>query len=107
MITLDTEGDAPERLQPELQAKHGPAYRIVTGADADLIGAARLYGAAFVRRLPAPDGTPRIDHSTVYSIVDPTGRLVGQLAAQNPDRLAAELRKALGAKVTTPAPASQ
>jgi cytochrome oxidase Cu insertion factor (SCO1/SenC/PrrC family) len=107
MITLDTEGDAPERLQPELQAKHGPAYRIVTGADADLIGAARLYGGAFVRRLPAPDGTPRIDHSTIYSIVDPTGRLVGQLAAQDPDRLATELRKALGTGAAMPISAAR
>jgi cytochrome oxidase Cu insertion factor (SCO1/SenC/PrrC family) len=107
MITLDTEGDAPERLQAELQAKHGPAYRIVTGADADLIGAARLYGAAFVRRLPAPDGTPRIDHSTIYSIVDPTGRLVGQLAAQDPDRLATELRKALGTGAAMPISAAR
>jgi protein SCO1/2 len=97
MITLDTEGDAPGRLQPELQAKHGPNYRVVTGADADLIGTARLYGTAFVRRLPASDGKPRIDHSTIFSIADPTGRLVGQLAVPNSELLATELRKALGA----------
>lgn len=103
MISLDTEGDAPGRLQPELQAGHGANYRVVTGADADLAGAARLYGATFMRRLPGADGKPRIDHSTIFSIADPTGRLVGQLAAPNPERLAVELRKALGTGAAAPA----
>lgn len=104
MISLDTEGDAPERLQPELQAKHGANYRVATGADPDLIGAARLYGASFVRHEPAPDGKPRIDHSVIYTLFDPSGRLVGQLAVQDSERLATELRKALG--TDTPKPIS-
>ncbi len=104
MITLDPEGDAPERLQPELQAKHQPNYRVATGADADLIGAARLYGAAFVRHPPGSDGKPRIDHSSIYSLLDPTGRLVGQVAAQDSDRLAAELHKLLAGVAAAPAP---
>lgn len=104
MVALDPQGDAPERLQPQLQARF-LGYRVATGADADLIGAARLYGAAFSRRAPGPDGKPRIDHSAVFSILDPTGRLVGQLASQDSDKLAAELRKALGTATPAPAPA--
>ena len=65
MVALDAAGDAPERLQPELQARHQPNYRVVTGADADLIGTARLYGAAFVPRPPGPDGKRRIDHASI------------------------------------------
>ena len=107
MVSLDPEGSSPERLQPELQTKHQPNYLVVTGGGADLAGTARLYGAAFVSRPPGGDGTPRIDHSTIYSIVDPTGRLVGQLAAQDPDRLAAELRKALGTGAAMPISAAR
>ena len=103
LVSLDPDGDSPDKLQPQLQAR-SPSYRVATGADADLIGITRLYGAAFVRRPPGPDGKPRIDHSAVFSILDPSGRLVGQLAAQDPDRLAGELRKALGAAVTGPTP---
>jgi len=98
MVSLDPDGDSPDKLQPQLQAR-SPSYRVATGADADLIGTTKLYGAAFVRRPPGPDGKPRIDHSAVFSILDPSGRLVGQLAAQDPDKLAGELRKALGASV--------
>lgn len=106
LISLDPDGDSPEKLQPQLQAR-SPSYRVATGADADLIGAAKLYGASFVRRPPGSDGKPRIDHSAVFSILDPTGRLVGQLAAQDSDKLAAELRKALGTATPAPAPAAK
>ena len=103
MVTLDPVGDAPERLQAELQAKHQPNYRVATGADADLVGTARLFGAAFGRRPPGPDGKARIDHAAIYYLLDANGGLVGQLAAQDPDRLATELRKALGVAAAAPA----
>jgi protein SCO1/2 len=107
MVTLDPVGDAPERLEPELQAKHQPNYRVATGADADLVGTARLFGAAFGRRPPGPDGKARIDHAAIFYLLDANGGLVGQLAAQDPDRLATELRKALGTAVAAPAPKAQ
>jgi len=107
MVALDAAGDAPERLQPELQARHLPNYRVVTGAGADLIGTARLYGAAFMPRPPGPDGKPRIDHASIYSLLDPTGRLVAQVAAQDPERLAVELRRALAGSAVPSAPAVQ
>lgn len=107
MVTLDPAGDAPERLQPELQTKHQPNYRVVTGADADLVGITRQHGAAFMRRSPGPDGKTRIDHSTVYSLLNPAGRLVGQVTAQDPERLATELRRVLASGAVPPAPTPQ
>jgi cytochrome oxidase Cu insertion factor (SCO1/SenC/PrrC family) len=95
MVAIDPEGDAPERLQPELQARHQPNYRVVTGAGADLIGTARLYGAAFVPRTAGADGKPRIDHAMIYNLLDHNGRMVGQLSSQDPKQLAAKLREAL------------
>jgi protein SCO1/2 len=95
MVALDPEGDAPERLQPELQSRHQPNYRVVTGAGADLAGTAQLYGAAFVPRTAAADGKPRIDHAMIYNLLDHNGRLVGQLSSQDPQQLAARLREAL------------
>ena len=101
MVALDPDGDAPAQLQPQLQARYS-SYRVMTGADADLIGTANLYGTFFARRSPGTDGKPRIDHSAIFSILDTGGRLVGQLAAQDPERLAGELRKVLGAGATKP-----
>ncbi len=102
MVALDPTADAPERLQPELQARHLPNYVVVTGAGADLVGIARLHGAALAPQPVGPDGKPRIAHSMIYSLLDPSGRLVGQIAAQDPERLAGELRKVLGASATKP-----
>jgi len=104
MVALDADGDAPARLQPKLQARN-PNYRVATGAGADLAGTGRLYGASYLPRAPGPDGKPRIDHAAIYSLLDPNGRLVGQIAAQDPERLAGELRKAIGSATPAPAPA--
>lgn len=101
MVALDAEGDAPARLQPKLQARN-PNYRVATGAGADLAATSRLYGASYLPRAPGPDGKPRIDHAAIYSLLDPSGRLVGQVAMQDPERLAGELRKLLGAGATKP-----
>ena len=95
MVALDATGDAPERLQPELQARHQPNYRVVTGAGADLAGTARLYGAAYVPRAPGADGKPRIDHAAIYYLLDRNGRFVEQLTSQDPAQLAAKLREVL------------
>ena len=96
MVALDAEGDEPKRLQPELQARHQPNYLVATGAGADLVGTARLYGAAFTPHPAGPDGKPRIDHAAIYSLLDRSGHLVGQVTSQDPERLAARLREVLG-----------
>jgi protein SCO1/2 len=107
MVALDPAGDAPERLQRELQTRHLPNYRVVTGAGADLIGVARLHGAAFVPQPPGSDGKPRIDHSVIYSLLDTNGRLVRQVTAQDPERLASEVRKVLAIGAAAPSPEAQ
>jgi len=97
MVTLDAEGDAPERLQPQLQARY-PNYRVATGAGADLAGTARLYGAVFAPRTPGVDGKPRIDHAAIYYLLDRDGRFVEQVTSQDPAQLTAKLREALARK---------
>lgn len=97
MVALDG-ADAPERLQPELQARHQPNYLVATGAGADLAGTARLYGAAFVPRPPGADGKSRIDHASIYSLLDRNGQLIQQVTSQDPKNLAARLREALARK---------
>lgn len=105
MVALDATQDAPERLEPELRSRHAANYRVVTGAGADLIGTARLYGAVFVPRGPGADGRMRIDHAAINYLIDPSGRFVGQVADQRPDRLLAALRRVLAAPVAVaPAP---
>ena len=94
MVAIDTAGDAPERLQPQLQARY-QNYRVATGAGADLAGTARLYGAALVPRTPGADGKPRIDHAAIYYLLDRDGRFVEQVTSQDPAQLAARLREAL------------
>ncbi len=95
MVALDSEGDAPDRLQPELQARYQPSYRVVTGFPADLIGTAMAYGAALTLRARGQDGKPRIDHAAIYYLRDRNGRYSGQVTSQDPKQLAARLREVI------------
>ena len=97
MVALDG-ADAPERLQPELKARHQPNYLVATGAGADLAGTARLYGAAFVPRAPGTDGKSRIDHAAIYSLLDRRGQLIERVTSQDPKQLVARLREVLARK---------
>lgn len=100
MVSLDPDGDAPARLEPALRAEHGPNYRVATGWDADLIGITGLYGAAFERLPPGPDGKARIAHTANFHLIDRDGRLVDQIGSQAPEQLAAAVRRVLTADST-------
>ncbi len=95
LISLNPGEDTPQKLKEYLAASH-PGFIGATGADADLIGAARLFGVGFTRHA-GPDGHPVIHHSAMIHLVAPDGRLAGRFASSDPKVLAAELRKLLAA----------
>ncbi len=95
LISLNPGDDTPQKLKDYLVASH-PGFIGATGADADLIGAARLFGVGFTRHA-GPDGRPLIHHSAVTYLVAPDGHLAGQFATSDAKLLATELRKLLAA----------
>ncbi|MRR49708.1 MAG: SCO family protein [Rhodocyclaceae bacterium] len=102
MVSLDPTRDTPALLAQRLRSTH-PSLIGSSGGDADLVGATRMFGAAFSRHSGATDGKQLIDYSPMFYLLSAEGKLVGQLPAFDADKLLKEIRALLsrGAPETT------
>lgn len=79
LISVDPERDEPAVMR-DYVAFFDPAFRAATGEPATIEAVARSLGAAFFVEEHAPGAAAyAVDHSAAVMIVDPQGRLVGQL----------------------------
>ncbi len=77
-VSLDPERDTPAKLKEYAAYFHADMIG-ATGSPDQVAAMARAYGAGFVRQPPGPDGTYAVDHSTLTYVIDPVGRLVGNI----------------------------
>ncbi|KXX64944.1 SCO family protein [Marichromatium gracile] len=96
-VSVDPERDDPERLR-QYTAYFHPGIIGLTGTPEQLAEVAARYGAAY-RRVEQSDSALGylVDHSANTALVDPEGRLVGQLPhATAPERIVERIHGLLG-----------
>ncbi len=77
-VSLDPERDTPAKLKEYAAFFHAEMIG-ATGTPDQVASMARAYGAGFIRQPPAPDGSYAVDHSTQTYVIDPDGKLVGNI----------------------------
>ena len=94
-ISVDPERDTPAVLKSYVQSFSGPIIGL-TGTSQEVALAAREYHVYYAKH-PTAGGGYDMDHSAVIYIMDPQGRFTATFGPDdNPDRMAARLRKLLG-----------
>jgi len=92
-VSLDPERDTPAKLKEYTAYFHADMIG-ATGTPAQVTAMARAYGAGFIRQPPAPDGSYAVDHSTLTYVIDPDGKLVGDIAyGASADKVVDSVRK--------------
>jgi protein SCO1/2 len=94
-ISIDPERDTPAKLKSYL-ASFGPRFVGLTGDLATIKNVAGLY-RVYLKKRPLEGGNYAMDHSSVIYLMGRDGKFVGfwDDTAIGPDKLAAELRKAI------------
>ncbi len=77
-VSLDPERDTPAKLKDYTAYFHADMIG-ATGTPEQVAAMARAYGAGFIRQAPAQDGSYAVDHSTQTYVIDPNGKLVGDI----------------------------
>lgn len=94
-ISIDPERDTPAKLKSYL-ASFGPRFVGLTGDLATIKKVAGVY-RVYLKKEPLEGGNYAMDHSSVIYLMGRDGKFVGfwDDTAIGPDKLAAELRKAI------------
>jgi protein SCO1/2 len=94
-ISIDPERDTPAKLKSYL-ASFGPRFVGLTGDLATIKKVAGVY-RVYLKKQPLEGGNYAMDHSSVIYLMGRDGKFVGfwDDTAIGPDKLAAELRKAI------------
>jgi len=77
-VSVDPQRDTPAKLK-EYTAYFHPDMLGATGTPEQIAALTRAYGAGFVRQAPRPDGSYVVDHSAQTYVIDPDGRLAGEI----------------------------
>lgn len=94
-VTIDPQRDTPAQLKLYLTS-FDPHIRGFTGTPAEVAKVAHEYGV-YYQKIPSPDGTYLLDHSTVVYLLDRRGKFVGVIPYQDPPAQAeSQLRVLIG-----------
>ncbi len=77
-VSVDPERDTPAKLK-EYTAYFHPDMIGATGTPEQIAAVTRAYGASFIKEAPRPDGGYAVDHSAQTYVIDPDGRLAGEI----------------------------
>lgn len=77
-VSVDPERDTPAKLKEYTAYFHADMIG-ATGTPEQIAAVTRAYGAGFVRQAPRPDGSYVVDHSAQTYVIDPDGRLAGEI----------------------------
>lgn len=79
LVSVDPQRDDATKLAAYVRY-FDPGFEAATGSDAAVASAAAAFGAAYAR-VPAPDGSYTLDHSSAVFLVGPRGSLVATSSA--------------------------
>ncbi|HET6308665.1 MAG TPA: SCO family protein [Rhodopila sp.] len=96
-ITVDPKRDTQAVVQ-QYAAAFGPSIKGLTGTPAQIAQAAKVYRVYFAEHRTGPGPNDyAMDHSSVLYLMDPDGKFVAPLRAdQSGDQMAADLKKLVG-----------
>ena len=77
-VSVDPERDTPARLK-EYTAFFHPDMIGATGTPDQIAAVTHAYGASFIKQAPRPDGSYVVEHSAQTYVIDPDGRLAGEI----------------------------
>ena len=92
-VTVDPGRDTPPVLK-QFVANFHPRMVGLTGSPTAIAALAKAYGVYFAKQPPAPGGGYMVDHSRQAYLMDPTGKPLALLPAeQGADKVAEELER--------------
>lgn len=77
-VSVDPARDTPARLK-EYTAYFHPDMIGATGTPEQIAAVTSAYGASYIKQAPRQDGGYAVDHSTQTYVIDPDGRLAGEI----------------------------